>query len=171
MIKRGAVIGLGAALASHAATAQAEDKEKKPTAIIEIGGAGEWGFQDSSIGFGPMVAAEFTPIPHWLEIETGVTTLFGKSRTEWGTDFLFKKPFTLSDRVEFMVGVGPEWRRTTAGRETTDSIAAEAVVDFMFWPRPERTFGWFLEPSYTYDFGRGHEQSLGLSAGLLIAIP
>jgi len=28
-----------------------------------------------------------------------------------------------------------------------------------------------VEPSYDYDFGRGHEQSVSVSGGLLIAIP
>jgi hypothetical protein len=32
-------------------------------------------------------------------------------------------------------------------------------------------FGWYVEPSYDYSFGRGHEQSLGVSGGLLIAMP
>jgi hypothetical protein len=32
-------------------------------------------------------------------------------------------------------------------------------------------FGWHLEPAYDYSFGRGHEQSAGISGGLLIAIP
>jgi len=84
---------------------------------------------------------------------------------------LFKKPFTLSDKVEFMVGAGPEWLHTTEGGKTTDSIGGVAALDFMVWPWPGRKFGWFVEPSYGYDFGRTHEQSLGVSAGLLIAIP
>jgi hypothetical protein len=65
-----------------------------------------------------------------------------------------KKPFTLSDTVEFMVGAGPEWKINTR------SVAGEVALDFMFWPLPERKYGWFLEPSYSYDFGAGHEQSL-----------
>jgi hypothetical protein len=34
----------------------------------------------------------------------------------------------------------------------------------------DRRYGWFLEPSYTYSFTGGHEQSFGLSTGLLILI-
>ena len=34
-----------------------------------------------------------------------------------------------------------------------------------------RKYGWFLEPTYSYSFSSGHEQSLGLTAGLLIPIP
>ena len=92
-------------------------------------------------------------------------------RTEWDTDFLFKKPYTLSDTVEFMFGIGPEWVHTITGGKTSDSVAGEAVLDFMFWPRADRKYGLYLEPSYDYGFGRGHEQSLSISGGLLIPIP
>jgi hypothetical protein len=54
---------------------------------------------------------------------------------------------------------------------TTSAVDGEAALDFMIWPSPSRRFGWYLEPSYDLDFRRGHEQSLGVSAGLLIAIP
>jgi hypothetical protein len=35
--------------------------------------------------------------------------MFGNGIREWETDILYKKPFTLSDKVEFMVGAGPQW--------------------------------------------------------------
>jgi hypothetical protein len=84
-----------------------------------------------------------------------------------GTDLLFKKPFTLSETVEFMPGVGPEWIHTN-GRNT---VAGEAVLDFRIWPWPDRKFGWYVEPSYSYEFAKGHQQSLGVTAGILISIP
>jgi hypothetical protein len=87
-----------------------------------------------------------------LEIEAGVTPLFASGHTEWGTDLLFKKPFTLSDTVEFMIGAGPEWLHRMGGGKLANSLAGEAVLDFMFWPLPERKFGWFFEPAYGYDF-------------------
>jgi hypothetical protein len=31
-------------------------------------------------------------------------------------------------------------------------------------------FGWFLEPAYDYSFGRGHQQSVGMSARLLFVL-
>lgn len=145
---------------------QAHAEEKEPSAIVEIGGAGEWGLPGVS-SFGPSAAVEFTPIKDWLEIEAGVSPLFGGGQTEWSTDLLFKKPFTISDKVEFMVGVGPEW---TFSRDGT-KIAGEAALDFMFWPTPDRKYGWFLEPGYSYSFSQGHEQSLGVTLGLLIPIP
>jgi hypothetical protein len=146
--------------------AKAQAEEKEPSAIVEIGGTGEWGLKDGGSSFGPTVAVEFTTIEHWLEIEAGASTRFGGGQTEWGTDLLFKKPFTLSEKVEFMIGVGPEWTFTRDGTK----IAAEGVLDFMFWPTRDRKFGWFLEPSYSYYFSNGHEQSLGVSVGLLIPI-
>lgn len=168
MIRRAPIVGLIAAMVSFSGGAKAEDKE--PSAVVEIGSASEWGLGGGS-GFGPTVAVEVTPLKNWLEIEAGVTPLFSNGHTEWDTDLLFKKPFTLSNTVEFMLGVGPEWVHATGSETSADSIAGEAVLDFMFWPSPERKLGWYLEPSYSYDFGKGHEQSLGLSIGLLIAIP
>ena len=53
---------------------------------------------------------------------------------------------------------------------TTNSVSVEVAPDFMFWPSSKRRFGWYLEPSYEYNFGREHEQVLGMSGGLLIAI-
>jgi hypothetical protein len=169
MSKRGTMAGLIAVLLLFAGKAQAEENE--PPALIEFGGAGELNLQDRRSSFGPNLAVEFTPIENWLEIEAGVTPLFGHGHTRWGTDLLFKKPFTLSDKVEFMVGVGPEWVHTTGGGKSTDSLTGEAVLDFIIWPSRERKFGWYVEPSYGFDFGRGHEQSLGATVGLVIPIP
>jgi len=145
-------------------SAQAEDKE--PTAIIELGGAGEWGVPGAS-SFGTSAAVEFTPIKNWLEIEVGVARTFSHGGSEWDADLIFKKPFTLSDRVEFMIGAGPQWTFSPEGTK----IGAELAADFMFWPTSDRKYGWFLEPAYSYSFSSGHEKSFGVTAGLLIAIP
>jgi hypothetical protein len=114
--------------------------------------------------FGPSAAVEFTPIKDWLEIEAGIAPMFSHRRTEWDTDLLFKKPFTLSDKAEFMIGVGPQWAFSPEGTK----IGTEFAADFMFWPTPDRKYGWFLEPTYSYSFSSGHEKSLSLTAGLLI---
>jgi len=145
--------------------------EKDPAAVIELGGAGDWDLPSGAASFGPTAAIEFTPVKDWLEIEAGVTSLFGHRQTEWDTDFVFKKPFDLSPNVEFEPGIGPAWIHTIGAGKTTDALAAEVVFDFMIWPTSDRKFGWFVEPSYGYAFDRNHEQSLGVSAGLLIAIP
>jgi hypothetical protein len=145
-------------------------QEKEPAAIFEAGGAGQWGLKGGS-SYGPSVAVETTPIENWLELEGGTTALFSRGQTEWDTDLLFKKPFTLSDTVEFMAGVGPEWAHTVTGGRSSDSVAGEAALDFMFWPWAQRRFGLYLEPSYDYSFASGHEQSVSISGGLLIPFP
>ncbi len=147
-------------------TAEAQAADKEPTAIVELGTAAEWGLPGAP-SFGPSVAVEFTPIKDWLEIEAGVTPMFRGRSGEWETDLLFKKPFTLSDKVELMVGAGPQWTFSSEGTK----VAAEFALDFMFWPSSDRKYGWFLEPTYSYSFSRGHEQSLGTTVGLLIPIP
>ena len=53
------------------------------------------------------MGVEFEPIRNWLEIEIRTGPMFGNGIREWDTDILFKKPFTLSDKAEFMVGAGP----------------------------------------------------------------
>ena len=135
--------------------------------MLEFGAAGSWDVQGNGSSFGPAIAIEVTPIENWLELEAGVTPLFGHGTTEWDTDLLFKKPWTFSRKVEFMAGVGPEWVHT----RQSNSISGEVALDFMFWPSAKHRFGWYLEPAFDHNFGRGHEQSAGISGGLLIAIP
>ena len=169
MIKRVAMIGLASALPMFLAAAQAGEKE--PSAEIGIGIASEWDAPSRVTIFGLSAAIEYTAIKDWLEIEASVSPLFGKSQTEWNTELVVKKPFSLSDKVEVTFGVGPAWLHKIGGGETTDSAGGVVVLDFQFWPLPERRLGWFLEPSYGYDFGKGHKQSLGVSVGLLFGIP
>ena len=91
--------------------------------------------------------------------------------TEWDTDLLFKKPWTVSRQAEFMLGIGPEWTYLKQNGKTVSSRAGELAGDFMFWPTSKHRFGWFLEPAYDYSFARGHQQSIAMSGGLLIGIP
>ena len=151
--------------------AQSPEKQPESAAIIELGGATGWNVRGGAAAFGPDLAMEFTPIENWLEIESGVAALFTRHSTEWDTDILIKKPWTLSKKAELMVGIGPEWVHTRDFGITTNSLAGEAALDLMFWPSAKHRFGWFFEPAYEYSFGQGHERSLGMSAGLLIAIP
>ena len=153
------------------AIAQVEEKEQEPAAIVEIGAAGEWALSHGTPSYGPNFAVEVTPIEKWLEIEAGVTPFLGRSQTEWDTDLIFKRPYTLSKTAELMFGAGPEWAHTSRDGKSTNSIAGEGALDFMFWPWPKRRFGWYLEPSDGYNFGSGHDQSVSVSVGLLIAIP
>ena len=157
-------------LCSASAVAQEIDnKAEEPVAIVELGGAGGHNLKGGS-SCGADLAAEITPIENWLELEAGVTPVLARHLTEWDTDFLFKKPWTISKKLEFMIGIGPEWVHTRQNGITRNAFAGEAILDFMFWPSGRHRFGWYLEPGYDYTFGRDHERSIGITGGLLIGI-
>lgn len=160
-----------ASLLFWAGNAFAQATEKESVAVVELGGVAARSLTEGHSSFGPALAVEVTPIEKWLELEAGVTPLFRRHSTEWSTDLLFKKPWTLSPRMEFMLGIGPEWIHTNANGMKMNSAGVEVAPDLMFWPSKKHRFGWYLEPSYEYKFGPGHEHSLGVSGGLLIAIP
>src|SRR5579872_3520157 len=132
----------------------AQDSGKEDRGVIELGAAVSRSMNDAVWSLGPTVAVEVTPIENWLELEAGLTPSFSAGSTEWSTDLLFKKPWTLSHRVEFMVGIGPEWVHLHDHNVITNSVSAEGVLDFMFWNKNHR-FGWYLEPDYEVNFGRG----------------
>jgi hypothetical protein len=144
--------------------------EKDPAAILEIGASTSWNVTGGAATFAPNLAVETTPIENWLELEAGVSPFYTRNATEWDTDPLFKKPWTISPKAEFMLGIGPEWVYLRQNGKTTNSIAGEVAGDFMFWLAHKHRFGWFLEPAYDYSFARGHQQSIGMSGGLLVAI-
>src|SRR5579862_6519932 len=153
-----AAIGKQSTDLSQAETAK---EPEEPVAILEVGAA----------TFAPNLAAEITPIEGWLELEAGVSPFYTRTSTEWDTDLLFKKPWTLSRKAEFMLGIGPQWTYLKQNGKAANSEAGEVAGDFMFWPSGKHRFGWFLEPAYDYSFASGHQQSIGMSAGLLIGIP
>ncbi len=146
-----------------AAIARGDDGEA--AAILELGAAPSWGLAGES-SLGPATAIEFTPIENCLELEAGVTPGFHRGAVEWSADVLFKKPWALSKKLEFMAGAGPEWIRAGG----SNSAAIEFAVDFMYWPSRKRRLGWYIEPAYDYSFAPGHEKSIAVSFGLLIAI-
>jgi hypothetical protein len=146
--------------------ATAEDKD--PKAIFEVGAATSWNLSGGAATFAPNLAAEITPIENWLELEAGVSLFYNRNAKEWDTDLLFKKPWTISRKAEFMLGVGPEWVHLKQNGRWSDSIAGEIAADFMFWPTGKHRFGWYLEPAYDYSFASGHQKSIGISGGLLI---
>jgi hypothetical protein len=78
------------------------------------------------------------------------------------------EPFTLSDKVEFMIGAGPQVSYATFGGAT--KLAGEIELEWMIWPTADRKLGWFVAPTYSYSFSRGHEQSIGFATGLIIPI-
>jgi len=154
-----------------AAAAYAQTADKEPVAILELGGATSHTVNTRGAAGGPSIAIECTPIKDRLELEAGVTPLFSAGATEWDTDLLFKKPWTLSRKAEFMAGVGPEWVHTSHAGMGVNALAGEAALDFMFWPARRHKFGWYLEPAYDHGFVYAHDQSFGITGGLLIAIP
>jgi hypothetical protein len=152
--------------ASKPAAADPDD----PLVILEVGASTNWNFSGGAATFAPNLAAECTPIENWLELEAGVSPFYTRRSTEWDTDFLFKKPWTLSKTAEFMLGAGPQWAHVNQHGRSSDLFSAELAGDFMFWPNGRHRFGWYLEPAYDYSFAGGHPQSIGMSAGLLIGI-
>jgi hypothetical protein len=161
------LLAIACATASHGQETAPEDD---PSVILEVGAATSWDTSGGAATFAPNFAAEITPIENWLELEAGVSPFFTKNSTEWDTDLLFKKPWTLSKTAEFMFGVGPEWVHLRSQEKTSNSVSIEVAGDFMFWPNGKHRFGWYLEPAYDYNFARGHQQSIGMSAGLLIGV-
>lgn len=149
---------------------QPVELEDDPRVILEVGAAASWNMAGGATAFAPNFAAETTPIENVLELEAGISPFYTKNSTEWDTDLLFKKPWTLSPRAEFMLGIGPEWVYLRQNGKTSNSLAGEVAGDFMFWPTGKHHFGWFLEPAYDYSFAAGHEKSIGLTAGLLIGL-
>jgi hypothetical protein len=148
----------------------AQSSEKEPAAVVELGGAASRSITEGQSSFGPTAAVEVTPIENRLELEAGVTPLFRRHSTEWSADLLFKKPWTLSEKREFMLGIGPEWIHTNAYGKKMNSVGIEVAPDFMFWSSRKHRLGWYLEPAYEYKLGSGHEHSLAISGGLLLGI-
>jgi hypothetical protein len=157
-------------VAAFSLTVGAQAAEKESIATIELGAASQWAIPDGSSSIGPSIAAEFAALDDKLEIELGVSPLVTHSQTEWNTELIFKAPIFSRNDTEITLGLGPEWQHKIGGGETADSAAGEIQLEFEFW-RPDRKWGWFVEPSYGYSFARDHEQSFTLTMGLLIAIP
>ena len=141
-----------------------------PRVILEVGAALNWTISGGAATFAPSLAIETTPIENWLELEAGITPIYTRNSQEWDADFLFKKPWTLTPKAEFMIGVGPGWAHLTQKGRTSDVFSGEVAGDFMFWPTGRHHFGWFLEPAYEYNFAAGHQKSIALTAGLLIGL-
>ena len=169
MVGRGLVL-LGSLYVCSLNTVAQSNSEKESVAVVELGGQASRTFQGGGSAFGPTVAVETTAVENWLELEAGITSLFNRTSTEWDVDLLFKKPWTLSNKAELMAGIGPEWVHTNDRTLTANSVSAEAELDFMYWPHAKHKFGWYIEPTYDYNFGRRHQQSLSVAGGLLIAI-
>jgi len=152
------------ALLLSASMATAEEKESEPLAVVALVAAGEWGFPGGKFSRGPSAAVEFSLLKDWVEVEIGGARLFRRGISEWEGEVVFRKPFTLSNTTEFMIGLGPIW--TKAAGEST-RVGTTFMADFMFWSSPEKKYGWFVEPAYSVAKG---ERSVGVSVGLIFGI-
>lgn len=122
------------ASATYAQTPEQNQRplDDDPSVTMELGASASWNTTGGATTFAPNLAAETTPIENWLELEAGVSPFFTRNSTEWDTDLLFKKPWTLSPKAEFMLGIGPEWVYLRQSGKTSQSIAGEIAGDFMF---------------------------------------
>jgi hypothetical protein len=146
--------------------AEGEPEDSEHSAVLEIGGAGALDLsEDHAAHGGGSIAVEKTVIDNWLELELGVSLTHGGGETELAGGLLFKKPFRLSSKVEFMIGVGPELVHSLGAQGGT-APGLVSVLDFMFWPN--RNVGWYLEPGYEVVFDHGSKHVVNATAGLLI---
>jgi hypothetical protein len=150
--------------------AETTDNDKENKAILEVGAATSWNVSGGAATFAPNLAAEIEPIENWLELELGISPFYTHIAKEWDIDLLLKKPWTLSRKAEFMLGIGPQWVHLKQSGRWTNTLAGEVAGDFMFWPNGKHRFGWYLEPAYDYSLARGHQKSLGISFGLLVGL-
>lgn len=165
-------VAVGGLTATVATSASAQSPVPKPAAdddhaiVYELGWAGEYSGADGFQARGATFAFEVTPVRDRLELECGVTAIRANGATETSVDLLFKKPWSVSKRVEFMAGVGPELIHAT-GAEAGTFWGVSAVADFMFWPK--KNVGWYLEPGYEAAFRAGAaRQGFAIALGLII---
>jgi hypothetical protein len=162
-----AVLGLAMTLlaSAHAVAAEkgAAEKDNDPLWVAMIGASGEWESAGGNISAGPSLVVEFNVIKDWLEIEIGGAKLFRGGSSEIESEIVFRKPFTLSEATEVMVGLGPVWSKA---RGEGGKVGTTFVGDFMFWSSPERKYGWFVEPSYS--LMPGNERTFAVSLGLIV---
>lgn len=144
------------------------DDDKDSSIRFELGGAGEWSLKDSDHQRGPSAALEFEGFKDF-EIEVGTAPLRSGHTTEWNTDVIIKKEYAISPKFEFEVGGGPEWNHTI-GKQVRNSVGAEVEAELIYWTSPSHHFGWYVEPSYGYDFGKEREQSIGVGIGLTVSL-
>jgi hypothetical protein len=144
-----------------------EGPESDRELVVEAGPAAERDIKNHSASYGAGVGLEHTPIENWLEMEYGLAILGQGGRRALEADVLFKKPFRVSENVEFMVGLGPSFERRFGGADRGSGHGAEFALDLMVWTT--RSVGWFVEPSYGVGLGNSKgERTVGASGGLLL---
>jgi hypothetical protein len=151
---------------SEIAHAGATESQQDHAFVLGIGGTIETSLPGSSHASGFDAFAESTVIEDWLELELGLSRLSDSGGgTETSIDFLFKKPYLLSQGIEFMAGLGPELVRTSGTESDGTFWGVEFALDFMFWPW--KNVGFSVEPTYDLVFRDGVDRNIGVSGGLI----
>jgi hypothetical protein len=157
------VPGLALAQGSDAASSLSDEGY---LLIVGAGGAAELELAGSG-HLGLSAFLEIEAIDKWLEIEIGGQVLAIEGGREASVDLLFKKPFTLTERLEVMIGLGPALIRTQRRSDPDHtSWGIEAALDFMYWPR--RHFGLWLEPAYEIVLSGGVAHALSCTGGPML---
>ena len=133
--------------------------------VVGAGPAVETELPSGKTHAGTNVFVEYNAIQDWLELELGVSVLPQGGGAEVSTDFLFKKPFKLTDNLEVMPGIGPEMVRAFHSPDSGTFAAGETVADFMYWP--SQHVGLWMEPSYDFVFRDGVAHGIGTTGGLI----
>ena len=142
-----------------------ETQDLEHTIVVGVGGAVEEELTGGSVHSGANIFLEYKAIDHWLELELGVSVLPADGGHEVPIDFLFKKPFQLTRRLEVMLGFGPEVVNVSGTENSGTFFGGEAVADFMFWP--SRHVGLWVEPSYDFVFHDGLSHGVGSTGGVI----
>jgi len=152
-----------------------EEEHEEPAVTIKLGGSFERSVSDYTNSGGPTAALETGLLHDALEMELGTTALLKDGHTTWKTGLIFKKPFEVTENVEFELGAGPLWFHRGYNLEDEeaqkDSAGVEGVAELVFWPGEHRSLGVYVETGYSYDFGKGHEKAAGAGAGVLVPLP
>jgi hypothetical protein len=160
------LIALAATCADAQSSVPAPPKDDDHVIVYEVGWAGDYSGAEGFHPKGATFAIEVTPLPDRLELEVGITAIRANDVTETSVDVLFKKPWRLSERIEFMAGIGPEVIHAT-GAEAGTFLGLSVVGDLMFWSK--KNVGWYLEPGYEIAFRAGTiRQGFAIAGGFII---
>jgi len=108
------------------------------------------------------IFAEVMVIPEWLEIELEVR-IFSGHGTSLPIDLLFKKPFHLSSKTDFFLGVGPTVVPVFAPGGNTTHFGGAFVAGIYYWLTPH--LGVVLEADYNLISSHGAVHELGSGVG------
>lgn len=160
------IVVLSVVLAAGETMAHAQDEDIEHTVIVGVGGAGELELGDGSVHPGANVMVELDAVENWLELELGGSILAADRGIEVPIDLLMKKPFKLSRRAEFMIGLGPAVVAVSTPSTKGTYFGGEFALDFMFWPWGRRV-GLWVEPEYDVVFRDKPSSGIGTTGGIL----